>query len=51
MYDTEMRCNFNSIVWMSLNWSLKLCGLILRNTEMRLYTRRGVSSYSLILKN
>jgi hypothetical protein len=29
----EMRCNSNSIIWMSLNWSLKLCGLSTRNTE------------------
>jgi hypothetical protein len=24
----EMRCNSNSIVWIPLNWSLELCGLI-----------------------
>jgi hypothetical protein len=30
----EMRCNLNSIVWMSLlNWNLELCGPIPRNTE------------------
>jgi hypothetical protein len=28
----EMICNSNSVVWMSLNWTLKLCGLILHNT-------------------
>jgi hypothetical protein len=27
MHDIEIRCNFNFIVWMSLNWSLELCGL------------------------
>jgi hypothetical protein len=32
-YGIEMRCNSNSIIWMSLNWSLELCGLISRNTE------------------
>jgi hypothetical protein len=29
----EMRYNSNSIVWMSLNWSLEWCGLIPCNTE------------------
>jgi hypothetical protein len=29
----EMRCNSNSIVWMSLYWSLELGDLIQRNTE------------------
>jgi hypothetical protein len=32
-HDIEMICNSNFIVWMSLNWSLELCGLIPRNTE------------------
>jgi hypothetical protein len=32
-HDIEMRCNFNSIVWMSLIWNLKLDGLIPRNTD------------------
>jgi hypothetical protein len=31
----EMRYSPNSIVWMSLNWSLELCSLISRNTEGR----------------
>jgi hypothetical protein len=32
----KMRCNSNSIVcivWITLSWSLQLCGLIPRNTE------------------
>jgi hypothetical protein len=29
----KMRCNSNSIVWFSQNWSLELCGLIPCNTE------------------
>jgi hypothetical protein len=41
-HDIEMRYNSNSIVWMSLNWSLELCGLILGNTEgVRLCIGRG----------
>jgi hypothetical protein len=29
----KMIYNFNSIVWMSLDWSLELCGPIPRNTD------------------
>jgi hypothetical protein len=32
-HDIEIRCNSNSIVWVSLNWSLKLCGVTPHNTE------------------
>jgi hypothetical protein len=45
-HDIEMSCNSNSIVWMSLNWSLELCGPIPLNTE-----RNGVSSCSSIPEN
>jgi hypothetical protein len=32
-HSIEMRCNFNVIIWMSLNWSLELYGSIPQNTE------------------
>ena len=35
-----MICNSNSIVSMSLNWSLELCGIIPRNTGETLYWER-----------
>jgi hypothetical protein len=51
-HDIEMRCNSNSIVWMSLNWSLELCGPIPRNTKGRCsLLGEGVFSYSPIPQN
>jgi hypothetical protein len=52
IHGIEMRCNSNSIVWMSLNWSLELCGLIPRNTVGRGFVLgEGVSSHSPIPGN
>jgi hypothetical protein len=50
--DIEMRRSSNSIVWMSLYWSLELGGLIPRNIEVW-YSELGgkVSSYSTIPRN
>jgi hypothetical protein len=51
-HSIEMRCNSNSIVWISLNWNLKLCGLIPHNSKGRhSVLREGVSSCSPILEN
>ena len=51
-HDIEMRCDSNSIVWMSLNWSFELCSLILRNIEgWHSILEEGVSSYSPIPGN
>jgi hypothetical protein len=48
----KIRCNCNSIVWMSLYWSLEFGGLISRNTGVwRSVLEDVVSSYSLIPRN
>jgi hypothetical protein len=46
----EMRCNSNSIVWISLNWSLELCEFHTIPRGEALYWER-VSSYSPIPGN
>jgi hypothetical protein len=45
-HSTETRSNSNSIVWMSCNWSLELCGLNPCNSKgWRSVLGDGVSSY------
>jgi hypothetical protein len=40
----KMRCNFNYVVWISLNWSFESCGLIPHIIDgVRFCFERGVS--------